>query len=110
MSTPLDPQRSSEEVLAAFLEAHPEPSPAEIEALCAEHADRASDPRWLLAAADDLQGMLAGHKRLEDALPATVAEAPSLQRASRCTRAAASSAFRAGEGATVGLPRFLPSG
>ncbi|MAF67370.1 MAG: hypothetical protein CMJ84_17150 [Planctomycetes bacterium] len=102
-----DPHRSPEEVLAAFLEAHPEPSPEEIEALCAEHADHAADLRRLLAAADDLQGMLAGQRELEAGFAPTAGETRSLHRASRFTRAFATSAFRAGEGETVGDFRLV---
>ena len=107
MSPPPDPHRSPEEVLAAFLEAHPEPSPEDIEALCAEHAEHAADLRRLLAAADDLQGMLAGQRELEAELKPAAAEARSLHRASRLARAVAASAFRAAEGASVGDFRLV---
>lgn len=38
MSVPPEGPRSPEEILHDFLEAHPEPSPGEVEALCAEHS------------------------------------------------------------------------
>jgi tetratricopeptide (TPR) repeat protein len=107
MSAPSDPVRSPEQLLAAFLEAHPEPSPEDIEALCAEHVEHAADLRRLLAAAEDLQGMLAGQRELEAELPPTAGEARSLHRASRLARATATSAFRAGEGETVGDFRLV---
>ena len=50
MSVPPEAPRSAEELLHAFLEAHPEPSPAEVEALCAEHPGHADALRRLLAA------------------------------------------------------------
>ena len=44
----MNPRPTPEELLAAFLEAHPTPSPTEVEALCAEHPGHASDLRRLL--------------------------------------------------------------
>ncbi|MEO2164345.1 MAG: serine/threonine-protein kinase, partial [bacterium] len=44
----MSPRPTPQELLAAFLEAHPTPSPTEVEALCAEHPDHASDLRRLL--------------------------------------------------------------
>ena len=40
----MSPRPTPEELLAAFLEAHPTPSPAEVEALCAEHPDTPAQP------------------------------------------------------------------
>ena len=40
-------QHTSEQLLAAFFEAHPEPSEAEFEALCAEHSDQVGELREL---------------------------------------------------------------
>ncbi|MAE46683.1 MAG: hypothetical protein CMJ86_07310, partial [Planctomycetes bacterium] len=103
----MNPRPTPEELLAAFLEAHPEPSPEDIEALCAEQAEQADELRGLLAAADDLQGMLAGHRQLADDLSPTAAEAHALHRAAHPARGAAASAFRAGEGECVGDFRLL---
>ena len=43
MSVPPCPQRTPEEILADFLGEHPDPSPAKVEALCAQHPDHASE-------------------------------------------------------------------
>ncbi|MDP6385459.1 MAG: hypothetical protein QGI93_04610 [Planctomycetota bacterium] len=55
MSAPSDPIRSPEQLLTAFLEAHPTPSPAEVEALCAEHPGHADALRRLLKQSDSQQ-------------------------------------------------------
>ena len=44
----MSPHPTPQELLAAFLEAHPTPSPAEVEALCPEHPNHASELRRLL--------------------------------------------------------------
>jgi len=44
----MNPRPTPEDLLGTFLEAHPTPSPAEVEALCTEHPDHASDLRRLL--------------------------------------------------------------
>jgi hypothetical protein len=54
----MSPRPTPEELLAAFLKAHPTPSPAEVEALCAEHSDHASDLRRLLKQANPQQPAL----------------------------------------------------
>ncbi|MDP6946915.1 MAG: hypothetical protein QF464_22385, partial [Myxococcota bacterium] len=91
MSVPPDPHRTPEEILAAFLEAHPDPSPAEVEALCAEHADHAAD----------LRGLFKAHRAVAAALPSTLNEA-ALHRASRPSSVPAASGFRVEAGMTLG--------
>ncbi|MED6335634.1 MAG: serine/threonine-protein kinase, partial [Planctomycetota bacterium] len=58
MSDPGRGRSTAEEILAAFLDEHAEPSAAEVEVLCAEHAEQASVLRRLLAAHGDVQAGL----------------------------------------------------
>jgi len=85
---PPEPHPTPEELLHAFLEAHPDPSPAEVEALCAEHPGHAIDLRRLLDS----------HRAIDAAFPSVLGDRPSRS---------AVSAFRAVEGATVGDFRLL---
>ncbi|HJP02835.1 MAG TPA: protein kinase, partial [Planctomycetota bacterium] len=104
MSVPPGPQRTPEEILSAFLEAHPDPSPAEVEALCAEHPDLAADLRDLFKA----------HRAVGAAFPSTLDEGvPGLHRAARPSSAPAASGFRVEAGMTLGdftLVRILGRG
>ncbi len=93
MSVPPDPHRTPEELLHAFLEAHPDPTPAEFEELCALHADQA----------EALRGLLAAHRAVDAGLPGTLtAPGRGLHRALRPASAPATSGFRVREGMTLG--------
>ncbi len=102
MSVPPGPQRTPEELLHAFLEAHPDPSPAEVEALCAEHPGHAAA----------LRGLFKAHRAVAAALPSTLDEA-ALHRASRPSSVQVASGFRVEAGMTLGdftLVRILGRG
>jgi eukaryotic-like serine/threonine-protein kinase len=101
---PPDPPLSSEEILAAFLEVHPDPSPADIDALCAEHADHPADLRRLLTV----------HRAMVAAVPSTLSQdGPGLHRPLHPSATPAASGFRVSEGMTLGeftLVRILGRG
>ncbi|MDP6408545.1 MAG: serine/threonine-protein kinase [Planctomycetota bacterium] len=104
MSDPGGGRSTAEEVLHAFLEAHPDPTPAEFEELCALHADQA----------EALRGLLAAHRAVDVGLPGTLsAPGRGLHRALRPASAPATSGFRVREGMTLGdftLLRILGRG
>ncbi|MDP6763332.1 MAG: protein kinase, partial [Planctomycetota bacterium] len=102
MSDPGGGRSTAEEVLAAFLDEHAEPSAAEVEALCAEHPEHASALRLLLAA----------HRDVQAGLPDTLtAEERAQQQKSREVDTGTGGSFEAGR--TVGdflLVRLLGRG
>jgi len=101
---PSEPPFSTEEVLAAFLDAHPSPSRSDIDALCAEHSSHSVDLRRLLAV----------HRAMLAAVPVTASPGGGgLHRSPELSGKPAASAFRAYEGMVLGeftLMRILGRG
>ena len=108
MSDPGGERFTAEEILAAFLEEYAEPSAADVEALCSEHAEIADELRPLIKTALELRELLEEQWNIAGILnPAEDGERAGLHRRLRFTEEAGASAFRAVEGETVGDFRLL---